>query len=65
MAKDSPGYFDFSPYFSDLFTFLLSSLKIELGVDRIVASNNGSNEFSALAQIFAYSFGMANNKYLF
>ncbi|KAL7079669.1 hypothetical protein ACQ4LE_001115 [Meloidogyne hapla] len=62
LAKDSPGYFDFSPYFNDLFTFLLSSLKIEIGVDRIVASNNGSNEFSALAQIFAYSFGMAGDK---
>ncbi|CAK5017318.1 unnamed protein product [Meloidogyne enterolobii] len=62
LTKDSPGYFDFSPYFNELFTFLLSSLKIEIGVDRIVAANNGSNEFSALAQIFAYSFGMAENK---
>jgi hypothetical protein len=66
LARDSPGYYDFSPHFSDLFTLLLSTLKIELGVDRIVSKNNNdTNDVVSLAQIFAYSFGMADNKYFF
>ncbi|KAF7632932.1 hypothetical protein Mgra_00007634 [Meloidogyne graminicola] len=62
LAIFSPGYFDFSPYFSFFFTCLLSSLKIEIGVDRVVASNSYTSDGPGLAQILVYSFGMADNK---
>ncbi|KAF7632271.1 hypothetical protein Mgra_00008341 [Meloidogyne graminicola] len=63
LAIFSPGYFDFSPYFNFFFTCLLSSLKIEMGVDRVVASNSFTSDSHGLAQILVYSFGMADNKY--
>ncbi|KAF7624668.1 hypothetical protein Mgra_00010059 [Meloidogyne graminicola] len=62
LAIFSPGYFDFSPYFNFFFTCLLSSLKIEMGVDRVVASNSFTSDSHGLAQILVYSFGMADNK---
>uniref|UniRef100_A0A915MZF0 Proteasome activator Blm10 mid region domain-containing protein n=1 Tax=Meloidogyne javanica TaxID=6303 RepID=A0A915MZF0_MELJA len=65
LAKDCPGYFDFSPYLDQLFTILMSFFQIEIGVDRIVAITNCSNEFSAFADIFTYSFGMNGDKYIF
>jgi hypothetical protein len=63
LAKDAPGYYDFSPYYKNFFTLLLSSLKLELGVDKVVPITSSSHIFGSLTTLIAYSFGIAENKY--
>uniref|UniRef100_A0A914I0E6 Proteasome activator complex subunit 4 n=1 Tax=Globodera rostochiensis TaxID=31243 RepID=A0A914I0E6_GLORO len=60
LAKDTPGYFNFSQHCVHLFTVLISSLKLEVGVDRVVATSS-ANLFPSLAQIFANTFGLNGN----
>ncbi|KAL3074330.1 hypothetical protein niasHS_015160 [Heterodera schachtii] len=61
LAKDCPGYFDFSAHSDHLFTVLLSSLKLEIGVDRVMASSS-ADLVPSLTQIFVNTFGLSGNR---
>lgn len=63
LAKDTPGYLNFAGHYDKLFTLLLSSLKIELGVDHVMAATN-SHVLLSITQIIVYSFGVdSDNKF--
>ncbi|KAI1720671.1 proteasome-substrate-size regulator, mid region domain-containing protein [Ditylenchus destructor] len=60
LAKDCPGYIDWSDKFELIFSKLIRAFKLEVGTDRVTLSS-GSRIFGSVSFMIAYTLGGPND----